>query len=193
MSARTTSTRRRLPPLSVDVFVAGAVREPDARKLFVDEGLRDRARHAVQAGMEHQVGGHRQFEIEGRLLEHDAELRQRRHRIARHVVAHHLDAAGVGDEQAGEQLKQRRFAGAVRAQERDELAGAHVEADAVERPYRAVAFDDIVDVQGRECPVFRCVSVTADPCPAGLFGRTLAATKTMRKRERRAWSPIDVP
>ena len=72
------------------------------------------------------------LEIERRLLEHDAELRQRRHRIARHVVAHDLDAAGVGSEQAGEQLEQRRFAGAVRAEQGDEFARLGVEADAVD-------------------------------------------------------------
>ena len=48
---------------------------------------------------------------------------QRRHRIARHVVAHHLDAAGIGDEQPGQELEQRRLAGAVGPEQRDELAG----------------------------------------------------------------------
>ncbi len=64
----------------------------------------------------------RELEIEGRLLEHDAELRQRRHRIARHVVAHDLDAPGIGDEKAGEQLEQRGLAGAVGTEQRNELA-----------------------------------------------------------------------
>ena len=85
--------------------------------------LRDRARNAVQPGVEQEIGGDRQFEVERRLLEHDAEPRQRRHRIARHVVAHDLDAAGIGHEQAGEQLEQRRLAGAVGPEQRDELAG----------------------------------------------------------------------
>ena len=149
ISARTSSTRRRLPPLSVAGLVAGAILEREPRKLVVDTRLRGRARHAVQAGMEHQVGGDRQLEIEGRLLEHDAELGQCRHRIARHVVAHDLDAAGVGDEQAGEQLEQRRLAGAVRAEQRDELARLYLEADAIERPHRTVALGDVVDEQGR--------------------------------------------
>ena len=63
-------------------LVAGAILERQPRKLVVDALLRRRARHAVQSGMEHQVGGDGELEIEGRLLEHDAELRQCRHRIA---------------------------------------------------------------------------------------------------------------
>ena len=90
-----------------------------------------RARDAVQAGMKQEVGGDGELEVEGRLLEHDAEPRQRRHRIARHVVAHHLDAAGIGREQAGQQLEQRSLAGAVGAEQCDELAGLGFQAHAV--------------------------------------------------------------
>jgi len=47
-----------------------------------DAGLRDGARDAVQAGMEQEIGGDRELEVERGLLEHDAEPRQRRHGIA---------------------------------------------------------------------------------------------------------------
>jgi len=69
--------------------------------------------------MEQEVGSHRELEVEGGLLEYDAEPRQRRHRIARHVVTHDLDAAGIRHEQAGEQLEQRGLAGAVGAEQRE--------------------------------------------------------------------------
>jgi hypothetical protein len=36
-------------------------------------------------------------------------------------VPHHLDASGIRQEQPGEELEQRRLAGAVRAEQRDEL------------------------------------------------------------------------
>ena len=67
--------------------------------------------------------------------------------IARHVVAHHLDAAGIGGEQAGQELEQRRLAGAVRPEQRDELAGLRRQADAIDRADRPVALDDIVEQQ----------------------------------------------
>ena len=34
-------------------FIIGAVLQPEPRKLFVDACLRHRARHTVQAGVEH--------------------------------------------------------------------------------------------------------------------------------------------
>ena len=82
--------------------------------------------------MEQQIGGDREFEVEGRLLKDDTEPGQRRHRVARHVVAHDLDAAGIGGEQAGQQLEQCGLAGAVGAEQRDEFAGLRHEADAID-------------------------------------------------------------
>ena len=104
-------------------LVVGAVGEPEPRQFVGDARLRDAARNAVQPGVEQEIGRDGQLEVERRLLEHDAELRQRRHRHAQHVVAHDRDAAGIRHEQAGEQLEQRRFAGPVRPEQRDELAG----------------------------------------------------------------------
>ena len=77
----------------------------------------------MQPGMEQEIAGHREFEIERRLLKHDAEHGQGRHRIAQHIVPHDLDAAGIGHEQPGQKLEQRGLAGAVGAEQRDELAG----------------------------------------------------------------------
>ncbi len=107
-SARASSTRRRLPPQSCAVLSWARSSSPSRASSCAMRALATAARNAVQPGVEHQVGGDRELEVERRLLEHDAEPRQRRHRVARHVVAHHLDAAGIGGEQAGEQLEQRR-------------------------------------------------------------------------------------
>src|SRR5262249_62262038 len=95
--------------------------------------------------MEKQIAGQRELEIERRLLKDDAELRQSRHRIAPHVVAHDFDAAGVGYEQSGKELEQRRLAGTVGAKQRDELAGERLETDAVHRADRAVGLDHVVE------------------------------------------------
>ena len=125
-------------------FVVGAVGKPEAGQFGFDPRLGDAARNAVQAGVKQQIGGDRQFEIEGRLLEHDADLRQRRYGVAAHVVAHHLDGPRIRDEQAGQQLKQRRFAGAVGPEQCDELSRTRRETDAVDRPNRPVALHHIV-------------------------------------------------
>jgi hypothetical protein len=86
---------------------------------------------------------------EGWLLEHDAELRQRRHRIARHVVAHHHDATGIGREQPRQQLEEGGFPGAIGTEQGNELAGIHREADAIHCTHSAVALDDVVEQQSR--------------------------------------------
>ena len=145
---------RKLDPAAVAAgelrgLVVGALGEAEPCQLLLDARLGDRARNAVQAGMEQKIGGDGELEVERRLLEDDAEPRQRRHRIARHVVAHHLDAAGIGGEQAGEQLEQRRLAGAIGAEQGDELAGMGGQADAVDGADRAIGLDDVVQQQGR--------------------------------------------
>jgi hypothetical protein len=63
-------------------------------------------------------------------------------------VAHHHDAAGIGREQAGQQLEQRGLAGAVGAEQGDEFARAHGKAHAVDSADGAVGLDDIVEQQG---------------------------------------------
>ena len=79
-------------------LVVRAFGKPEPRQLLRDALLGDRARNAVQAGVKQQIGGHREFEIERRLLKDNAEHRQRGHRIAPHVVPHDPDAAGIGHE-----------------------------------------------------------------------------------------------
>ena len=54
-------------------LVVGALGKSKARELLVDMRLRHGARDSMQAGMEQEVGGDRELEIERRLLEHDAE------------------------------------------------------------------------------------------------------------------------
>src|SRR5258707_8845165 len=144
---------RTLPPPAIAAaqlggLVMGAVSEPEAGKLRFDARLGDAARNAVQAGVEQKIGGHRQFEVERRLLKHNPEPRQRRHGVARHVVAHHLDAARIWHEKPREQLEKRRLAGAVGTEQGDKFAGTGDEADAVYRPDRPVGLHDIVQQQG---------------------------------------------
>ena len=110
-------------------------------------------------------------------------------------MAHDLDAPGVGKEQAGQQLKQRRLAGAIRAEQRHELAGAGGKAHAVDRPDRAVAFHHIVqEKRGRSRAIVTHHGAFVRPkgrddaacraaCSSSLFGRTLTASPQHCKRE----------
>ena len=101
----------------------------------------------MQAGVKQEVGRDGKLEIERRLLENDAEPRQRRHRVVRHVVAHDLNAAGIRHEQPGQQLKQRGLAGTVGAEQRNEFAGMDLEADAVDGTDRPIGLDHVVQQQ----------------------------------------------
>ena len=73
--------------------------------------------------MEAQVALDRQVEVERGLLEDHADVAQRRHGVTPDRAAGDAGLAGIGDEQAGEQLEQRRLAGAVRAEQGHETAG----------------------------------------------------------------------
>ena len=59
-------------------------------------------------------------------------------------------APSDGPQHARDGLLRRRLAGAVGAEQRDDLAGVGVERDALERPDRAVADLDVVDLDQAE-------------------------------------------
>ena len=92
-----------------------------------DALVRQPARQAVQVGLEQQVATDAEVEVERDLLEHDADMTQCSSGRAAQRMAGHLDLALVGGEQAGQHLEQRGLAGAVGAEQRNELAGAQVQ------------------------------------------------------------------
>ena len=127
----------------------------EPRQLLVDARLGERARDAVQARVKQQVALHRQLEVERRLLKDDAEKRQRRHRIAPHVMAHHGDAAGIRREQARQKLEQRGLTGAIGAEKRHELAGPGAKRNAIQGANRPIALDHIVQEKRRRAFITR--------------------------------------
>ncbi len=66
-------------------------------------------------------------------------------------------AAAVGRDAAGQHMHQRRFAGAVVADEADAFARGDVEADAVERADGAERLFDAVQVDETSLPAFAIV------------------------------------
>ncbi len=71
-------------------------------------------------------------------LDQRADLREHRRGRARHRLAEHLGLAGGGEHQAEQHPDRRRLARAVGAEEAVDVAGAHVEVDAVDGQHRPV-------------------------------------------------------
>ena len=111
---------------------------------------RTRARHVIEHAVQLHVLVGGQLAVEARILEDDAE------------AAAHLDAAAsTGSrpssviaaarrpQQRRQHLDRRGLAGAVRAEEREDLAGAHVERHAVDGAHVAERLDEVFDVNHR--------------------------------------------
>src|SRR5262249_5076504 len=96
-----------------------------------------------------QILSHREVEIEGRLLEHNAKRRKRLAAPFNRRPADDLDPPGGGIKQPGDEREQRCLAGAVRAKQRRHLPGKYLEADIIERPLRSVIIRNILDGQHR--------------------------------------------
>ena len=114
------------------------VLEPEQVERLVDPDLALLAGQAVEAGAEAQVLVGGQVEVEGGLLEDDADLPANPERIGLDVEPRDLDASPGGLEQRRQHADRRRLAGPVRAQEAEELAGADVEVDRVDRAHPTV-------------------------------------------------------
>ena len=93
-------------------------------------GCRPRLR--VEAAEQVDQLGDGQLRIEGRRLEADPDPRLERVGVPRHVEAEHADLATVGLAKALEDLDGRRLAGAIRAEQPEDLTGADLEAHAVD-------------------------------------------------------------
>ena len=93
---------------------------------------------------EHDVLGHREGLDEAKMLVHHADAGVER--IARRVEAHRLavqlDSALVGPVETGEDVRERRLAGAVLAEQGVHLAGGRLEADVVVRDHAWEALRD---------------------------------------------------
>ena len=88
-----------------------------------------RARHAVERRAQRQVLAPAELEVDARLLKHHAEARAvgRRRRAGGRAVE--LDRAAVGGQQPRQHAERRGLAGAVGAEQAEDLAGLDLEAD----------------------------------------------------------------
>ena len=93
------------------------------------------------SGAHHRVGA--------ATLEHHADERRDGRPVASGIVAEDADVAGVGDAVALQRLDRGRLAGAVRAEQAEDLARLGAERDAVDGDRPAVADDELFDFDGR--------------------------------------------
>ena len=129
--------------------------EPDAGKKVLRARRGLVRRNGVEAGPERQVLVHREILVEREALGHESEG---------DVVA--VGAAGRGLEQAGDDPEERRLAGAVGPDEREQLAARDREVDAAQRPAAPEGPDEL-----------RGADHLAEPAaasPAATFTRTSA-------------------
>src|SRR5271163_3594601 len=91
-----------------------------------------------------------EFEVDAARLEDDTELLAHSIWVARDVEALNAGAPASRRHQRGEDAKERRLAAAVGAQQSEDLTGAHLEAEAVERETLSVAMGQAVELDRRE-------------------------------------------
>ena len=96
---------------------------------------------SVEVAGETQRVVDREAGVERRVLRHEPDALQGGRRPGRQAVEHG-DAARCGGDQADREVQQGRLAGAVRADQRDDVAGGHSQATVAQRPRAPVAFAD---------------------------------------------------
>ena len=111
------------------------------RKPPVDK-RRQNARLHVHMPAEHDVVEHRHAGEEGDVLKRarDPERGDLRWTGTGDVLGRKDDRTGIGPVKAADHVEKRRLAGAVRPDDRDELAGADRERDRLDRPHAAEMF-----------------------------------------------------
>jgi len=111
---------------------------------LVDPGVV--ARQAVVARGQPKRLAHGEERVEDQLLRHHAERAPRGTVVGDDVVAHHPDRTGARPVQPGDDRDQRGLAGAVRAEQPEELALGDLERDAAQGLEVTVALVDGADV-----------------------------------------------
>ena len=143
------SSRRRMPPENCEIGLVGGLLEPE----LLEQPLRGRAgvrrAQALQAPEEPQVLGRREVLVDRRVLAGDADQLADAVRLAGHVDAEDLRVARVDRQQRREHPQHRRLAGAVRAEDAEDLALAHLEVDAVDGAQVAEGLHQAACLDGR--------------------------------------------
>src|SRR5262249_41880646 len=100
------------------------------------------------ARLEGQRFAYREKRIEHQFLRHHAERAPRCTIVVDHVKSHDPGGTARGEDQAGEDIDQRRLAGAIRAEAAEEFARVDLQTYFVERRERAIALGGALYLNG---------------------------------------------
>ena len=148
---RQRARQRHALPLAAGQLIGLALLQPvelDQRHHLGDAGVDLRARHAGALQAERDVVAHGEMRKQRVVLEHHVD-RPLVRRHLRDVLAVEQDAALIRRLEAGQHAQQRGLAAAARAQQREELAGADVERQAIHRAKAAESLGHALDAQQR--------------------------------------------
>src|SRR5581483_5221844 len=122
-----------------------------ARQAQIVEDVRDAARAVPDVGADEDVleHGHRPEQLEVLERAGDPAADHAVLRDAEKALAFEAQLSRVGSVEAGDEVEDGRLAGAVRADQADDLALRHVERDVVDRDDPAEAARDVPDLQQR--------------------------------------------
>ena len=142
---RASATRWRWPPelagLAAEVFG-----EAEHFSGFREALLLLCLRHLAHVEAEEDIVAHRHVRVERVVLKYHREVAVLRRHLVRDFAVEHQRAGG-DFLKAGDDAQQRALAAAVRADEDEEFALAHVEADALENVlFAVVRLDDVADL-----------------------------------------------
>jgi hypothetical protein len=123
--------------------------EIDGFEQIRDVALALRARHIVQLGVDGEIFFHGEVDVAGEGLGDDTDEVPHRIGFLLHVVAcDHRAALGDGDK-GGHHADEGGLAGAIRAQQAEDLAIRNLEADTFDRLEAPVTLDNVLDGDGR--------------------------------------------
>jgi hypothetical protein len=143
-SASAIDSRCRWPPERS--LLRAVARSPSPRS-SISRSCRPAAR--VEGAEERDQLADGQLRVQGCRLQLDADSLLERARVAHDVDAQHLGAARIGRAQALEDLDRRRLAGAVGAEQAEDLAAVDAEGDAVYGVQLSVGLAQLVDGDDR--------------------------------------------
>src|SRR5262245_25410523 len=130
--------------------VIRAPSEPHALEGGPGRLLEPRARETVEPSEEADVGEARQLRVDAHGLRREAERAADRQRLAREARTEDAGVAAAGSEERGQHRQGRRLAGAVRAEQTEELAPPDLEIDPPDRLDCAIVVRQSLDLDGRD-------------------------------------------
>src|SRR5579862_9303373 len=139
-SALAIITRRFMPPDKVMIRLS-LTEKRDSRIMTLS---------GEQAAAEADRGPYGLIGIRGQFLGHQADLRACRAVVADHIMTVGDDPSAARRHDAADDVDQRGLAGAVRSQEREDLAPVDLEVDGLERAHsRGIGLGDLLDGDDR--------------------------------------------